>query len=198
MSTALLLSGGMDSTAIAFWYRPDLAITINYGHASAMGEKRAASAVASELGIDHAFLTTNIAEIGSGDLAGTKPHKDAPATEWWPYRNQFLLTVASMRCLGDGISKLMIGALRTDGFHADGTPTFISAFNDLIIMQEGELEVVAPAIHLSAAELVRESEIPRELLSWAHSCHKSDIACGNCRGCWKHQETMQELYGEPY
>lgn len=198
MKTALLLSGGMDSIAIAYWKRPCLAITIDYGHAAAPGEIRAAIAVTDALRIPHKVIKADISAVGSGDLAGVSPHSSAPATEWWPYRNQFLLTVAAMHCLNEGASELLIGALRTDGFHADGTTEFIAAFNALLELQEGELSVRAPAIGFSAAELVRESNIPRELLSWSHSCHKSEFACGNCRGCWKHQDTTQELYGEAY
>ncbi len=32
------------------------------------------------------------------------------------------------------------------------------------------------------------------LLKLAHSCHKSNIPCGNCRGCNKYHQTLTELY----
>ena len=41
MTAALLLSGGMDSVAIAYWKRPRYGITINYGQEPAEGEIRA-------------------------------------------------------------------------------------------------------------------------------------------------------------
>lgn len=53
--------------------------------------------------------------------------------------------------------------------------------------------VEAPAIELSTAELVRKSGIPPSFLAWAHSCHKSHVACGNCRGCNKYMEVFQEV-----
>ena len=40
MKTALLLSGGMHSVAIAWWRRPNIAITIDYGQLPA--EQRSA------------------------------------------------------------------------------------------------------------------------------------------------------------
>ena len=40
MNTALLLSGGMDSIALAYWKRPDIALTIDYGQAAADAEER--------------------------------------------------------------------------------------------------------------------------------------------------------------
>lgn len=198
MKQGLLLSGGMDSVCIAYWKRPNVAITIDYGQKPAPGEIRAASAVCASLNIEHEIIEVDISKLGSGDLAGTKPADNAPASEWWPYRNQFLLTLAAMHCYNFGVSSLMIGALRTDGFHADGTPDFIERMNALFALQEGGLTIEAPAIGLDATELVLASQIPSELLAWSHSCHVSEYACGFCRGCRKHYETMDALNDRAY
>lgn len=198
MSEALLLSGGMDSVAIAYWRRPSLAITIDYGQKPAPGEIRAASAVCDELGIEQVVVKADIAALGSGDLAGTAAEPHAPATDWWPYRNQFLLTIAAMKCQTANHDVLTIGALKTDGFHADGTAEFIAAMNALFTLQEGNLTVEAPAIDLDAVELVRRSQVPFELLAWSHSCHVSEYACGFCRGCRKHFETMEAIGAASY
>ena len=198
MTKAVLLSGGMDSTCIAFWQLPNLAITIDYGQRPAVGEIRAARSVCAALGIEHTVVTANIAELGSGDMAGKRPSTEAPASEWWPYRNQFLITVAAMKCHALGATELMIGALRTDGFHIDSTPAFYARMNLLLHMQEGELQVSTPAIELSATELIEVSGTPEEILAWSHSCHISDIACGFCRGCQKHFETMGASFGHSY
>lgn len=198
MTTALLLSGGMDSVAIAYWKRPRYGITIHYGQKPVEGEIRAASVVCEALDIEHVVIHADISALGSGDLAGLPPTNNAPATEWWPYRNQFLMTVAAMKCLSLGASELMIGALRTDGFHADGTAEFIKGMNELFSLQEGDLEVTAPAINLSAVELVQKSQVPHNVLAWSHSCHVASHACGNCRGCRKHFETMQAWLSHAY
>jgi 7-cyano-7-deazaguanine synthase len=92
----------------------------------------------------------------------------------------------------------MIGALRTDGEHADGRPEFVKRISDLMQMQEGGMSVSAPAIGLSAPELVREAGIPKSVLGWAHSCHKSNLACGQCRGCVKHYNTWKALGWDPH
>lgn len=198
MSSAILLSGGMDSTCIAYWHRPNYAITVDYGQQPAVGEVRASHAICSALGIEHIVINANIAALGSGDMAGTEPSDAAPASEWWPYRNQFLITVAAMKCHSLGVSELMLGALKTDGFHVDSTPTFYSSLNALLQMQEGDLQITTPAIHLSAQELIEASGTPEEILAWSHSCHIHDIACGFCRGCQKHFETMGVAFGTPY
>lgn len=198
MKRALLLSGGMDSTCLAFWRKPDIAITIDYGHKAAAGEIRASSAICEALGIHHIIISCDLSKLGSGDLAGTAPDPNAPASEWWPYRNQMLVTIAAMECIRHNISVLEIGALRTDGFHVDGRREFVDAISALLAMQEGGLRLEAPAAIYSAEELVRESETPMEILGWSHSCHVSDYACGHCRGCRKHYETMEAIGIAPY
>lgn len=198
MTQAVLLSGGMDSVCIAYWKRPAYAITVDYGQRPSAGEVRAASTICQELGIKHIVIRSDISELGSGDMAGTAPSEHAPASEWWPYRNQFLATVAAMRCHMLGVTELLVGALRTDGFHIDSTAGFYRKLNELLAMQEGDLKIVAPAINLSATELIEASATPEEILAWAHSCHTSDIACGFCRGCQKHFETTGAAFGRSY
>jgi 7-cyano-7-deazaguanine synthase len=57
--------------------------------------------------------------------------------------------------------------------------------------------IEVPAISETSVSLCRKVEIPFEILAWSHSCHVADYACGTCRGCLKHRETMRELgYGE--
>jgi 7-cyano-7-deazaguanine synthase len=198
MTTGLLLSGGMDSVAITYWKKPDVAFTVEYGQLSAEGEIRAAQKVSELLGIRHVLIRNDCAALGSGDLAGTSPNTFAPASDWWPYRNQLLLTLVAMKAISLGVTDLMIGTVKSDTTHIDGRPEFVEAIDRLLAIQEGGLRVTAPAIALSSAELIRTSQIPIELLAWAHSCHRAEFACGDCRGCNKHRETIQELGYEPY
>lgn len=109
-----------------------------------------------------------------------------------------LVTIAAMECIRHGIRVLEIGALRTDGFHVDGRPEFVKALSELLCMQEGGLELAAPAAAYSAEELIAVSGVPMDVLAWSHSCHKSDYACGHCRGCEKHYRTMKAIGVEPY
>ncbi len=195
MKRAILLSGGVDSIALAYWLRPELAFTIDYGQLPYAGELRAARQVAMQLGIQHELLAVNCRAIGSGDLSGHAPDAHAPASEWWPYRNQLLITLCAAKAIALGVNEILIGTVASDGFHQDGTPQFVRLMNDLLSYQEGNLRVSAPAIALTSVELVRQSQIPEGLLLWAHSCHKADYACGNCRGCNKYRNVIHELYG---
>jgi 7-cyano-7-deazaguanine synthase len=189
---------GQDSTAIAYWLRPSLGITIDYGQQPAEAEIRASAQICKELGIQHVVVTVNCSQIGSGDLNGQPALAVAPSSEWWPYRNQLIITLAAAPALANGAHELLIGTVATDASHTDGTQEFVEAMDKLISLQEGALRVRAPAIGMSSAELIRQSGIPLELLCWSHSCHRSNFACGCCRGCNKHKNVMHELGESPY
>ncbi len=193
-----MLSGGMDSVAIAYWLRPDVAITVDYGQRAAKAEVVASRYVCSLFGIEHIIVAADCSSLGSGDMAGSAPLADAPVSEWWPFRNQLLATLAGMKAMTIGATELLLGSVASDGTHVDGTRPFYDALDAVMSMQEGRLKVLAPALDMTTAELVRTSGIDRETLAWAHSCHTSNLACGDCRGCYKHQQVTGELYGDPY
>lgn len=193
MKTGLLLSGGMDSLCIAWWKRPDVAVTIDYGQLPAAAEIAASMAICQQLCIEHHILRIDCSSLGSGDMAGAEANVHAPATDWWPYRNQLLITLAAMKSIGLGVTHLLIGTVKSDGSHRDGTTSFVAAISNMLALQEGGLRVEAPAIDMTTAELARESGVPAGTLAWAHSCHKADVACGDCRGCNKYFEVLREL-----
>ena len=194
MRTGLLLSGGIDSICVAWWKRPDVALTIDYGQLPAAAEIAAARAISRSLKLEHRVVTVDCRLLGSGDLAGIAAHPTAPASDWWPYRNQLLVTIAAMEAMRVGISRLWLGTVKGDGLHADGRPEFVSAMGALLAMQEGGLALEAPAINMSTVELARVSRVPDEILAWAHSCHRASVPCGTCRGCNKYFEVRSELY----
>lgn len=196
MSLGILLSGGMDSAALACWKRPEVAFTINYGQVCAEAEIHAASQICKELTIEHEIISVDCSSLGSGDLAGLPPNPIAPVPEWWPFRNQLLITLAAMRAIKLGTQTLLFGSVKSDLIHIDGRKDFFEKISELTSMQEGQLHIVAPAVELTSVELIKHSGIDRPILAWAHSCHVSNFACGNCRGCYKHQAVMAELgYG---
>ena len=189
----LLLSGGMDSTALAYMHRPDVAFNVDYGQIPAMAERRASKAICESLGINLVEISVDCSGLGSGDLSDRGAIEVAPETDWWPYRNQLLITLCAMKAVELGVSSILIGTVRSDSFHADGSPRFVEDMDRLLRRQEGGISVSAPAIALSTVELIRQSRIPLELLAGCHSCHKADIPCAECRGCNKYFSTMIEL-----
>ncbi|KMZ12166.1 Queuosine Biosynthesis QueC ATPase [Candidatus Burkholderia humilis] len=193
MTHALLMSGGQDSIALAYWIRPSLAITVNYGQIPADAEIRAAAAVCSALDIPHEVVHADCAAVGSGDLSGKHPMSIAPVPEWWPYRNQPILTLAAGVALHYRATNLLLGTVSTDASHTDGTQAFIEQASRLFALQEGASQVSASAIEMTSSELIKRADVPMHVLAWAHSCHRSNIACGQCRGCIKHTSSDMSL-----
>ncbi len=113
--------------------------------------------------------------------------------EWWPYRNQLLVTLAGTWGISRGITEIVIGSIAGDSRHVDGTPEFYELLDSLMALQEGGLHVRARAIRMSSAELIAESGITDSVLGWTHSCHVSSVACGVCPGCRKRREVLTEI-----
>ena len=116
----LLLSGGMDSAALAHWVRPAATLYIDYGQRPADSEERAATAIANALGISIDILRIDLSVLGAGLLlaetptefkveapaegsakseaegrSGSAAEAVSPSPEWWPLRNQLLCSLAA-------------------------------------------------------------------------------------------------------
>ncbi len=193
MSELHLLSGGIDSIAIAAWRRPELCLTVDYGQRPAIAEIRAATEVCRQLGLLHEVIRIPIGDLGSGVLAGREASAFSKHAEFWPFRNQFLLTIGAMYALRSSIRTVLIGTVSTDCRHADGSENFVKQIAALTSMQEGHVNVLAPALHLTPQALLAESRIESSVLGWAHSCHSENLACGICPGCAKHSETLRTM-----
>ena len=193
MSELLLLSGGIDSIAIAAWLRPTCCLTVDYGQRPATAEIESAKEVCRRLELPHEVIQVPINELGSGALAGRPVSEFSSHEEFWPFRNQFLLTLAAMYAMPRSLRTVLIGTVRNDNRHADGSIAFLKQIADLVALQEGGIAIIAPAIHLDTVELVKVSNVDPSVLGWAHSCHTSHTGCGHCPGCNKHSETMKVL-----
>ncbi|KRF21036.1 hydrolase [Nocardioides sp. Soil797] len=190
MSRVLLLSGGLDSTSVAAWQRPEHCLVIDYGQRAAAAERRAAAAVATDLDLPYTHITVNASAV-SGGLMANQPHSVGETPEWWPYRNQFLITVAAGWAVLRAYDEILVGTVAGDGDrHADGTQTFYDAMTAVLQSQEGRLSVSAPAIHLAAPALIHESNVTDSTLGWTHSCHVDNLPCGRCPGCVKRAEVL--------
>jgi len=195
MTVCLLMSGGADSIALCYWLRPSLALTVDYGQLAAKAEIAASRQVCGDLGVPHTVVKIDCSQIGAGCMI-TRPTSDiglSPSLEWWPFRNQLLITFAASVCVAREMTEVIIGTVASDVVHADGRESFVKSVDSLVAMQEGAIRVSAPAIGMTSAELARTSRVPNSLLSWAHSCHRGNLACGRCRGCNKLLALFSEL-----
>lgn len=190
---AILLSGGIDSAALCYWQKPEHAIHINYGQKAAVAESRAATAIAAAVGIPLSIIRADLSPLGQGIMAGTGQSQLGATPEWWPFRNQLLITLAAMKMAATGQTVLLIGTVATDRLHRDSTAAFREAMGQVLSLQEGKIHLSAPASRLRSAQLVRKSRMPHEIVAWTHSCHVSALPCGRCRGCTKHALVLREI-----
>jgi len=191
MSSLLLLSGGIDSICLAARYRPEVNLTVDYGQRAAQAEIKSAEQVCQSLGLRHIVLNVSIGALGSGQMAGQTTSPVSQHAEFWPFRNQFLVTLAGMLALREQCTQILIGSVLTDQRHADGCADFRELLHQLLRLQEGGLALIAPAAAMTSEELIDSSGVPLDLLSWAHSCHTGNLACGQCPGCNKHSQVMR-------
>lgn len=182
----LLLSGGVDSTTLAFDLRPELAVTVDYGQVAAESEIAASKVICAELGIQHKVISIDCSCISLGDMSiyGRKSSRSINS-EWWPFRNQLLVTFAAAAVVELENVQLIIGSVKNDSVHRDGTKLFIDTMNKLLNLQEGSISLKAPALSKTSEELINEVRPPASLIGWTFSCHRGNLACGECRGCIK-------------
>ena len=187
----LLLTGGLDSTALASMLEKERALFMDYGQRPAKGEERAARAVAEALGIPLDIRRVDLSAFGHGTMSATGAALPTArgAPEFWPYRNQMLITLAAMTYAAEPLTEIIIGTVAGDDVHPDGHPEFLDAM-DCVVSQQSGVRVVAPALGMTTLELVRKAAVPRSVLGWTFSCHTGQWACGSCRGCHKHRAVI--------
>lgn len=193
MRELLLLSGGVDSIALAAWRRPELCLTIDYGQKAAAAEIQASAQVCEALKLEHLVISASIPHLGSGRMVGDENSSHSPHSEFWPFRNQYLVTLAAMVSIKRGLEKILIGTVSSDKRHRDGSSEFLHSMKAVLLLQEGNIDLLAPGCNLTSEELVRRSGVSEAVIAWAHSCHSSTLACGDCPGCQKHSSVMSAL-----
>lgn len=190
----MLLSGGLDSAAVAAIERPDRALFIAYGQAAAEAEHTAAQQVADHLDIHLDVIAVDASDIGTGSLV-SEPQVDlAPNPEWFPFRNQLLVTLGAAHAVKHGLGAVLLGTVAGDGLHqADGTRRFVSSLDALLRTQEGKIRLAAPCADISTPQLLARSRLPREVVAMTHSCDIAIPACGDCNSCRRRQQTLRAV-----
>lgn len=204
MKIVLLLSGGLDSyTAGAIARREGdelYALTVRYGQVHAQ-EVVAARAVAASLKVArHIELDVNLAAFGGSTLVGEGDipkdrELDAPGipSTYVPARNTIFLSLALgwAEVVGARAIVLGVNALDYSGY-PDCRPEYLAAFERLASLAtragtEGRtLEIKAPLLHLSKAEIIRKGLALGLDYRLTHSCYDPDPSgrpCGSCDSC---------------
>ena len=199
----VLLSGGMDSCVTAAIAAQDHRLAVlhsSYGQLTEAREKRSFEEIADfyqasfRLAIEQRYLS-RIGGSALTDPSLTVPEADPVAAQagkipitYVPFRNAHFLSVAVSWAEVLGARRIFIGAVEQDSSgYPDCRPIYYRAFNEVIrqgTRPETHIEICAPLIGMSKAEIVRRGVELRAPLHLTWSCYQSsDVACGTCDSC---------------
>ena len=211
MKAVCLLSGGMDSSTLAYLAKHDgydiLALHFTYGQRTQQKERECAHRIARHLNalefldVDLAYLKS----VGVSSLTDShipvKPHEDAgdgiPET-YVPFRNANLLAVATSFAEARGAEAIYIGVQASDySGYPDCRPEFIDAFQQVITLgtRPGSgIILKTPFVRLNKHEILKigmDMRVPYED-TW--SCYsENEIACGVCGSCHYRLEAFRQI-----
>ncbi len=198
----VLLSGGLDSATVLALARARgydcHALSVHYGQRHG-AELDAAARLAAALGAcEHCVMGVDLAGIGGSALTDrtiavpTEPTAGIPVT-YVPARNTLLLSLALGFAEVRGAPAIFIGVNAVDySGYPDCRPEFITAFARLAALATkagvggGRLEIQAPLIQMSKADIIRTGIALGIDYGMTVSCYQADTdgrACGECDSC---------------
>ena len=203
MKAIVLLSGGLDSYTAAAVAQADgyelYALSIRYGQVHAR-EMTAARDVARALAVvKHVELAVDLAAfggsalVGDGDIPKDRALDDSIPSTYVPARNTVFLALALAWAETVGANAIVIGvnALDYSGY-PDCRPEYLDAFERLAALAtrsgvEGRpLQILAPLVRLSKADIIRRGLALGVDYGLTHSCYDPSPAgapCGRCDSC---------------
>jgi 7-cyano-7-deazaguanine synthase len=201
MKAVCLLSGGMDSSTLAFLAKSEgydiCALHLNYGQRTEKKERACAWKIATLLGAVE-FVEIDVgyfSEFGASSLTDRTiavdefdPARAHIPNTYVPFRNANLLSIATSFAEAKGAEAIYIGVQSLDySGYPDCRPQFIEAFQrviDLGTKETTHITVKTPFIRMTKADILRTGMklgVPYEH-TW--SCYRNqDKACGTCGSC---------------
>jgi len=199
----VLLSGGLDSATTLAIARDRgyecYALSVDYaqrhGAELAAAERMARSIGASE----HRIVKVDLAAFGGSALTDasiavpTEGIKTSIPITYVPARNTIMLSLALAWAEVLGIHDIFIGVNAVDySGYPDCRPEYIAAFEQMAnlatkaAIEGNKLNIHAPLISSSKAEIIRQGILLGVDYSQTVSCYQADaagLACGTCDSC---------------
>ena len=211
MKAVCLLSGGMDSSTLAYLARSRgyeiLALHLNYGQRTERKELLCARKIAGLLNAK-VFVEINLeyfARFGMSSLTDEKivveeydPDREQIPNTYVPFRNANLLSIATSFAEAQGADAIFIGVQSLDySGYPDCRPQFIEAFQkviDLGTKDTTKITLFAPFITMTKTDILKEGlklGVPYEH-TW--SCYRNGAkACGTCGSCHFRKEAFAAI-----
>jgi 7-cyano-7-deazaguanine synthase len=211
MKAVCLLSGGMDSSTLAYVAKSRgydiLALHLNYGQRTERKELTSAKKIAGLLDAK-AFIEINLdyfTKFGASSLTdkGIAVEEFDPArahvpNTYVPFRNANLLAIATSFAEAQGADAIFIGVQSLDySGYPDCRPEFIDAFQKVIDLGTKDITKITlftPFIKMTKTDILRvglELGVPYEH-TW--SCYRNEgNACGTCGSCHFRKEAFAAI-----
>lgn len=208
MKAVCLLSGGMDSSTLAYVAKDKgydiLALHLNYGQRTEDKERRCAEKIASLLNAE-AFVEISLdyfSQFGASSLTDETiaveeydPGRSHMPNTYVPFRNANLLSIATSFAEARHAEAIFIGVQSLDySGYPDCRPRFIEAFQrviDLGTRDTTKIILYTPFIRMTKTDILHEGlklGVPYEH-TW--SCYRNeDKACGTCGSCHFRKEAF--------
>ncbi|MBA7483716.1 7-cyano-7-deazaguanine synthase [subsurface metagenome] len=211
MKAVCLLSGGMDSTTLAYVAKDMgyeiVALHFTYGQRTEEKERSCARTVARmldarefvEISLEH-FKKIGASSLTDTEIAVEKyagEEEGVPST-YVPFRNANLLAIATSLAEARRAEAIFIGVQTGDyPGYPDCRPEFIEAFQravDLGTAADPRITLMTPFVRMTKVDIIRkglELGVPYEQ-TW--SCYQNnDRACGVCSSCHYRKEAFREV-----
>jgi 7-cyano-7-deazaguanine synthase len=211
----VLLSGGLDSTVTAAIAQRDgfriYCVTISYGQRHAVEVNRAGAVARALQAASHIVVEANLRAFGGSALTADvgvpkdrthEERSEAIPITYVPARNTIFLSLALAYAETLDARRIYFGANVVDySGYPDCRPEFIRAFETVARVgtkmgAEGrKIEVRAPLLLQSKAEIVRCGQELQVPFSLTHSCYDPGdhgMACGRCDSCRIRREGFRQ------
>jgi 7-cyano-7-deazaguanine synthase len=208
MKAVCLLSGGMDSSTLAFVAKSRgydiIGLHLNYGQRTERKELVCAKKIASLLNAG-AFIEINLdyftkfgassltdEKIAVEDFDSTRAHM--PNT-YVPFRNANLLSIATSFAEARDADAIFIGVQSLDySGYPDCRPQFIEAFQrviDLGTKDTTKITLFTPFINMTKTDILLEGVRLAVPYEYTWSCYRNEErACGTCGSCHFRKEAF--------
>ena len=212
MRAVILLSGGLDSAtilAMARAERRDLyTLSFDYGQRHRVELQAAANLSRHAGAVMHQVCKLDLEIFRGSALTDSidvpKDQVGAPGipVTYVPARNTIFLAIALGFAESHGAEEIWLGVNAIDySGYPDCRPEFIDAFVDVIRkgtksgIEHGTPRIVAPLLHLTKAQIIREGVSHGVNYALSHSCYDPDdagLACGHCDSCILRRRGFEE------
>lgn len=208
MKAVCLLSGGMDSSTLAYLAKSEgyeiCALHVNYGQRTEEKERACAKKIAGLLGAED-FVEVDVgyfARFGASSLTdpaiaveGFDPERAHIPNTYVPFRNANLLAIATSYAESKDADAIFIGVQSLDySGYPDCRPQFIDAFQRVIDLGTKETTRIAlntPFISMTKTEILRLGLALGVPYKFTWSCYRNqDKACGTCGSCHYRKEAF--------